>query len=382
MNKLLKASFYYSGVITELYKDKPYLSTMSYSKQYEVMQNLNFAWSDSWKIELEKTGRYHVEEIVTNNEVLQKQWAKENHINYSDSEWALSILEAQILNYQPTILFILDYINIPTAFIRKIKKKCPSIKLTMSWDGVGLNDKNIFSAYDLILSCIPTTCDYYGNNGFKSYYMTYFFDNRILPKLDLKNKKHDFSFVGSLSTWNGLHHKRLNLIKNLVCKTPLKIWSPDKPEHGKFYKYPQRKRLLNANFKEFWQIYNLGKSWQGTAYGLDMYQILSNSKITFNCHGDIVPNFAANIRLWEATGVGTCLITDWKENLTDFFEIDKEIVTYKNLGECVEKVKFLLSHDSIRQSIAEAGQKRTLREYSPNKILESFEIYLINHFSL
>ena len=32
------------------------------------------------------------------------------------------------------------------------------------------------------------------------------------------------------------------------------------------------------------------------------------------------------MRLFEATGCGTLLITDWKENIEDFFKIDKEIV--------------------------------------------------------
>ena len=70
------------------------------------------------------------------------------------------------------------------------------------------------------------------------------------------------------------------------------------------------------------------------------------------------------MRLFEATGVGTCLLTDWKENLSELFEIDREIVTYKSVDECIEKAKWLLEHPQERELIAKAGQARTLKDHT------------------
>ena len=70
------------------------------------------------------------------------------------------------------------------------------------------------------------------------------------------------------------------------------------------------------------------------------------------------------MRLFETTGVGACLITDWKENLADLFEPDAEVLTYRTAAECAEKVKYILEHENERRSIAEAGQVRTLREHT------------------
>jgi spore maturation protein CgeB len=70
------------------------------------------------------------------------------------------------------------------------------------------------------------------------------------------------------------------------------------------------------------------------------------------------------MRLFEATGVGTCLITDWKDNLHDLFEPDREVVTYRSPQECVEKVKWLLEHPQEREAIAQAGQARTLKDHT------------------
>ena len=379
MIKIFKASFYYSQVIKKLYEVDTELSKKSYIDQYNALQSISFGWSDIWKKELESIGTYKVEEVVTNNEFLQKKWAEENNIKYNDYNWILEILEAQILAFQPNILFAQDYSNLTSDFLRKLKKKCPSIKLTMSWDGILLNDKKLFSECDLILSCVPSVCDYYRNNGINSYYMRFFFDKGILAKIKPNNNLHDFSFVGSLSPYNGLHNQRIAAVKELSCKTSLKVWSPDPPEHGLIYKYPQRKRLLTGKFKEFWETYNLGKRWQGSVFGVEMYQVLADSKITFNMHIDKVPDFAANIRLWEATGVGTCLITDWKKNLKDIFEPDMEIVTYKSVEECIEMV-FLLNNDGKRNEIAKAGQKRTIENYSAKIALRDFDQYLKSTF--
>jgi len=51
-----------------------------------------------------------------------------------------------------------------------------------------------------------------------------------------------------------------------------------------------------------------------------MYNVLKNSKITLNNHIGIAGCFAGNMRLFEATGVGTLLITDWKTNLKEMFK--------------------------------------------------------------
>lgn len=380
MIKVFKASSYYIQVIAKVYEHDPELLSLSYIEQYNAFQRVSFAWSDIWKKELESIGSYEVEEIIINNEHLQKKWAVENSIKYNESSWLLDIVEAQILAFQPQILFAHDYSNLTSVFLKRIKQLCSSIKLTMSWDGILLNDKKLYSECDLVLSCVPSVCEYYKNNGFDSYYMKFFFDSRLLERVKLNNGLHNFSFVGSLSSHNGLHNQRIAAVNKLVCNTSLKVWSPDPPEHGKIYKLPQRQRILNGEFLEFWQAFNLGRRWQGSVFGLEMYQVLADSKITFNMHIDNVPDFAANIRLWEATGVGTCLITDWKKNLKDLFEPDFEVVTYRSLEECVEKVNYLLRDERKRNEIAKAGQKKTLENYSSKIALDNFDKFLRNTY--
>jgi spore maturation protein CgeB len=94
-----------------------------------------------------------------------------------------------------------------------------------------------------------------------------------------------------------------------------------------------------------------------------MYAILLNSKITLNHHGNIPP-YANNCRLYEATGVGTFLITDWKMNLHEIFEPGKEVIAYRTPEECAELIQYYLEHEAERKAIARAGQERTLKEHT------------------
>jgi spore maturation protein CgeB len=95
-----------------------------------------------------------------------------------------------------------------------------------------------------------------------------------------------------------------------------------------------------------------------------MYQLLFDSKITVNHHIEMAKSYANNLRLFEATGVGTLLVTDWKENLHELFEPGKEVVFYRTPDECAEAVQYYLEHDEEREAIARGGQKRTLRDHT------------------
>lgn len=81
-------------------------------------------------------------------------------------------------------------------------------------------------------------------------------------------------------------------------------------------------------------------------------------------HGEVAGNSAGNIRLFEATGMGTCLVTDYKDNIHELFEPEKEIVTYRSAEECIDKIKWLLNHPDDMEKIAKAGQQRTLRDHT------------------
>jgi spore maturation protein CgeB len=105
------------------------------------------------------------------------------------------------------------------------------------------------------------------------------------------------------------------------------------------------------------------RRYHGEAWGLEMFRVLAESRIAVNRHIDVAGDNANNMRLYEATGVGSLLLTDAKENLGDLFEVGREVVAYRDENELVEAIEHYLAHEDERAAVAAAGQQRTLREH-------------------
>ena len=72
------------------------------------------------------------------------------------------------------------------------------------------------------------------------------------------------------------------------------------------------------------------------------------------------------MRLFEVLGLGCCLITDYKDNLKDFFS-DDEIITYKNTHEAILKIKEMLNNLNLAENFAKKGNERILRDHTSEK---------------
>jgi len=95
-----------------------------------------------------------------------------------------------------------------------------------------------------------------------------------------------------------------------------------------------------------------------------MYRVLGRSRITINTHIDVAEEYANNLRLYEATGMGALLVTDDKVNLRELFEVGREVVAYRDATDLAEKVRWYLEHPAEAATIAAAGRERTLRDHT------------------
>lgn len=96
--------------------------------------------------------------------------------------------------------------------------------------------------------------------------------------------------------------------------------------------------------------------------GTDYLSFLADSKIVLNIHRDEDAD-VGNIRCFEVTGVGSCLVTDKGRELKEFFDVENDIVTYDSIDECLEKVNYLLAHPEEIERISKNGQRATLSRH-------------------
>jgi spore maturation protein CgeB len=390
--KILKITTVYPVYLNNFYDIHSNLVNLPYLVQKAKLDYDAFGWSDFWSHALAPLG-FEMMEVTANAEALQKSWAIEMGIKYNSDRWLQNIAFQQVLNFKPVILFMDEYSIFTYEWLKEIRQACPSIRLVIGWCGAPYEDVTIFKAHDLVLSCIPELVEQFRGMGHFSEHINHAFDPRVLDRVHLSDQPNiDFSFVGQIVRGNQYHSDRERILEELVSRMPVEIYSPSAMLGWKdtiktslrSNLYKILKFLKTVGISQEW-LQNLPKVGRlalesspplppvsplllpfirQPVFGLEMFQTLRNSKVTFNNHINISPHSASNMRLFEATGIGTCLITDWKNNITNLFEPDQEIVTYTSSEDCYEKVQWLLNNPQQRFKIAQAGQARTLRDHT------------------
>lgn len=305
---------YYQPVIDYIYQSNPTLFKKSPRVQKDRLLAQAFGTADFYSKNLISLGHQ----------------AQDFILNTTSGDVFLS----QMKIFRPDIVYCQN-LSIPGS--KLLKQISPKPRLIVGQVASPTNfDKGYLSGFDLIITSFPHYVERFRKLGVASEYLPLAFEHTLLSRLPLQEKKYDTVFIGN----NFPHHKPARLIfKHLTAKTDFNIWG--------------------LNWEDFGKSYHLEPVW-----GLPMFKIYQRAKIAVNRHIDAAENFANNMRLFEVTGVGTMLITDFKENLGELFEIGKEIETYKTKEELVDKIKYYLENESAREKIAHGGQKRTLKNHT------------------
>jgi spore maturation protein CgeB len=294
---------------------------------------------------------------VLNNKPMQMAWARENDLVAAaeprwgvrfrkgvvpwpvrvNEPWRNEILAAQIKQYRPDVL-VNHSIEVSADLLREVR---PYVRLMVGCHASPINGELDLSVYDLILSAVDNFVDLFRREGLKSERFRFGFDERVLKGLDESTSDIPVSFVGNLFP---VHASRIRWLEHLCEHVPVDVWAPSLTACAEDSPIVPRHR--------------------GAAWGKHMYQILHDSRVTLNHHIDVAEGYAGNVRLFEGTGVGSLLITDWKKNLDEIFDVGREVVAYRSFEECAELVRYYLEHEDERKSIARAGQQRTLKDHT------------------
>ncbi|WP_319582642.1 glycosyltransferase [uncultured Pseudodesulfovibrio sp.] len=342
---LVKITMGYEEYLEALYASRPEMRTASYAGQQAFVFGDAFGEADNLERHLTRLG-VEAHTVIANCAPMQDAWAREHGLDPR----TVDILEAQLREYRPTVLFIHNCFRHDDAFIRRIRAQVPSVRLVVGWCGIGFNDEwtRRWTEFDAILTCNPTQHADLLAAGIPSEVVLHGFEEGNLAKLDAVAPGEDFDllFTGSMIASNDYHRGRIRILEALVDEgLPLRIFSKPLPDPAVF-----PAKLLERI--------------EPPLYGLRMLAALRRAKVVFNSHLDGNGEYAGNSRLFEATGVGTCLLTDQKRNIAELFEPDREIVTFSGAEDCARKARRLLQDDALRRSIAQAGQKRTLANYT------------------
>lgn len=388
--RFVKVTSFYRNFLKYYYSKNSQIKNRSYIDQYNDMMSQGFGWSNYYQLHLNKLGN-EAFEIVANADSLQTAWAIEHGLSATGE----SLLLEQFKVYKPEVIFFQDSFIFSVSFLKDLKKNVPSLKKIIGWCCSPFTNQQleIYKLFDFVCTCSPKFVDVFNKAGIKCYRLNHAFESSLVPLLQQNNNYplSDFTFIGSFIGNEDFHNERIQLIESLINKKINISLYTNLPNDNSIYILGQKFGYIFANFLRSFGLNNLvlelplikkvaqltempkkinfsknfiTKSNQTPLFGLEMLKALSKSNIGFNSHGGVAGEYAANIRLFEVTGAGSCLLTDHKKNISDFFEPDKEVITYKSAEECVEKTAWLLSHPTELKEISDAGQRRTLKDHS------------------
>ena len=381
--RMLSVSSMYPGFLDAFYNDNPDLIPADYEANYKALMADSTEFAASYSRTLSRLGM-SVHTIISNDDILQKKWGAEHLIKAKGKE---KIIIQQIKYYQPKILWIEDFRFIDIDTLSALKERVSSIKLIIGYHCAPISASTLrkLQKTDMTITCTPGIKKQLEDSGVNAYLVYHGFDT------DLSDKNVNepivpsspVVFTGSLYQGEGYHNDRIDLIEYLIgrgikidlfgniesgCRIGVK--------KGLNLIYRALKKLKIGQPKRYCSALKWGRSpvrqypqpiiesVRRPVFGAELYSMIRNTQIVLNSHAEVAGDYAGNMRLFEVTGNGSCLLTDNKLNMADLFEPGKEVVVYNDGEDCANKIKWLLENETERIKIARAGQQRTLKDHT------------------
>jgi spore maturation protein CgeB len=352
----------YREFLDTVYSVHPALQSAGSREQLETIYGYGFARCDFLAKNLQRLG-HQAEQVIVNAHSVQRAAARElgvpvprNHGRWwqtaqrvssrvrrriggeapSLTEGEMRVVQAQIEEFDPDVIFSAEVLQFPASFLRRVKGR----RQIIGECAYPIPDNLDLSAYDTMVSAVPHFVRRFAAAGIPSALWHHGFEPSVLKHLGAPPPAEGVVFIGSVTRH---HSQRRELLERVAESLPVRFFGSTaflplgSPLRGRF---------------------------QPPLWGYAMYGEIGRARIALNIHINMASKYAANVRLYEATGMGTLLLTDWKENLHELFEIGKEVVTFRSAGECVDLAQYYLAHEEERVAIARAGQLRTLRDHT------------------
>jgi spore maturation protein CgeB len=333
----------YPAFLARHYEANPGLAAQSYEVQWRALMDTFFGTADAYSHYLEELG-HEAHEVVANCEPLQRAWAREHGRGPSLRSRLLrrpdpELVLAQAEWFEPDVVYLQNLGYFAPDTLRALAAASRLLAGQIASETPGHEQ---VAQFELILTSFPHYVPLFRELGIASEYFKLGFDPRVLERLGPISPRHGACFVGNLGKTQ--HARGNDLLEQAAKRAPIDFWG---------YKVDERSRASP-----------LSRRYHGEAWGIEMYRLLGGARIAVNRHIDVAEDLANNMRLYEATGVGSLLLTDAKRNLDELFEPGREVVAYRDADELVDALEYYLEHEDERAAIAAAGQRRTLRDHT------------------
>lgn len=362
--RIMQVQSLYGTYLDAFYAEKSVLTAMSYKIQEQAIFRDAFGAIHTIAPYLQNMG-CETELVISNCKHLQLAWGKEHGITSLPDDWKNDLLRQRIQYFRPDVLYILNCLEFDGKFLRTLDYK-PA--LTLGWRAADIPSQTDFTGYDIILSGLPRVLELAKVLGAKKGVLFHpGMPAWIAREVENIPQDIDVVFAGSISPTQ--HVQRLALLEHLA-------------EGAKQYGFSL---ALHLSCDQSLISKVLRPYLRPPVFGIRMHQALRRGKIVFDSQGSIgflLPNGqrkpdlaagdTANMRLFEATGGGSLLLTEAMPGLRKYFEPGQECATYTGPEEALTQIRHYLAHPEERERVAAAGKKRCLTDWNMNVTAKKF----------
>ncbi len=172
-------------------------------------------------------------------------------------------------------------------------------------------------------------------------------NEQVFQKMET-GKRFDVSFVGG---WHPYREWLINRIRKAGIAVEVMGYRWPKGEvdqEGMVRIFNESKINLNLTNSASWDIRYLAASPRALINRLRSKKNIEQMKA----------------RIFEVNGCGAFQLSYFVEGLANCYDMDREIAVYADADDLIEKIKFYLEHEALRESMAAAAFTRTLRDHT------------------
>lgn len=394
----------------------------SFVDQIEIYRDQNILLPGSWAMCMQSLG-YEVFETVYNDIAIQLSWAVEHLstkelssiIGKRDVFW--EVLKLQVRNFRPEFIYVYAGANL---FLSERQRKTLiedyGVKIANLWGDQlpsNLSYKSLFSTSLINHTSSHLYSENFKKAGLKPIKLGNCFDPETAKNTVVGEKhKYQFTFCGTTGFGFDDHVQRYENLLKFMGETDLHIWTKEPRLSFKYKLFDSilsaatyipsslnnflKFRLRNQKFSTLMQYaeiqritrLDIARHYLPPSHSHyfrkkslkqlfprrvhkpfisahDYFQHLVDSKFVLNLHREELADIG-NIRVFEATGVGSLLCTDRKEGLSEIFDVENDILSFESLEEFREKYDYLSSRPEDVESMSKRAQGKVLSGHTTN----------------
>ena len=345
---------FYDSYLGSFYAKNPELRGASFQAQIKALLDDGFSGSHLVAPHMESFG-YESSLVIANCAPAQARWAQDHGLTAPrTSDDLYRLVARQIEDFRPDVLYLTDPTLFDTRFLRTLSWQA---RFVVGWRAASIPKDTDWSGFDLFLSsdegCRRRALELGAHTAvpFRPGFPGFLAD----AVADQPNQW-DVVFSGQVSVD---HLERLRALVAVARAS----------DRGRNFSFG----CFLANADPAMLPEELRFHLQPAVWAKDMLRTLRSGRIVLNSHIDLVAHRAQNMRLFEATGVGSFLLTEESDALADLFEPGVEVGTYQDHGDLLRTIRHYLDHPEEREAIARRGQERCLRDYGMVAYARNFD---------